>query len=58
MNELHSDIYHICKTNTDIIELKVFKFVKIALLIFFLPPNVCRFDRIFHKSIKIDPDPE
>ena len=30
MNEIQSDIYHICKTNTHNIELKIFKFVKMA----------------------------
>ena len=35
MNKIHTDIYHICKTNTDIIELENFKFIKIALLIYF-----------------------
>ena len=35
MNELHSDIYHICKSNTDIIELEIFRFVKIAPIIYF-----------------------
>ena len=35
MNEKHTDKYYICKTNTDIIELEVFKFIKIALLIYF-----------------------
>ena len=34
MNELHTDIYHICKTNTDIIALEFFKFIKIALIIY------------------------
>ena len=35
MNEIHSDIYHTCKTNIDTIELEVFKFIKVALLIYF-----------------------
>ena len=35
MNEIHSDIFHICKTNIDIVELEIFKFIKIAIIIFF-----------------------
>ena len=35
MNEIHTDICRICKTNADIIELEIFKFIKIALLIYF-----------------------
>ena len=35
MNEIHSDIFHICKSNTDIIELEIFKFIKIALINYF-----------------------
>ena len=37
MNEYHPDVYHICEINLDIIELEIFKIVKIELLIdFFL----------------------
>ena len=36
MHEIHRDIYHICKTNIDILELEIFKFIKIALVIYFL----------------------
>ena len=35
MNEIHSDIFHICKTNIDIVELEIFKFIKIAIIIYF-----------------------
>ena len=35
MNEVNSDIFHICKSNTDIMDLEIFKFIKIALLIYF-----------------------
>ena len=33
MNETHSIIFHICKTNIDIVE--IFKFIKIAIIIYF-----------------------
>ena len=35
MHEIHSDIYHIFKTNIDILELEIFKFIKIAIIIYF-----------------------
>ena len=35
MNEIYSDIFHKCKSNIDIIELEIFKFIKIALIIYF-----------------------
>ena len=35
MHDTHSDIYHICKTNIDIVELEIFKFIKIAIIIYF-----------------------
>ena len=35
MNEIHSEIFHICKTNIDIVELEFFNFIKIAILIYF-----------------------
>ena len=35
MHETHPDIYHICKTNIDIVELEIFKFIKIAIIIYF-----------------------
>ena len=35
MHEVHSDIFLICKSNIDIIELEIFKFIKIALIIYF-----------------------
>ena len=57
MHEVHSDIFHICKSNIDIIELENFKFIKIALIIFFLT-HVFNVNRIFYKSIKIDPIPD
>ena len=53
MHEVHSDIFHICNSNIDIIELEIFKFIKIALIIFFT--HVFNVNRIFYKSIKIDP---
>ena len=33
MSEIHSNIYHICKTNTDIMELEIFKFIKVLLIL-------------------------
>ena len=57
MNEVHSDIFHICKSNIDIIELEIFKFIKIALIIYFLT-HVFNVNRIFYKPIKIDPIPD
>ena len=36
MHEIHPDINHICKTNIDIVELEIFKFIKIAIVIYFL----------------------
>ena len=57
MNEIHSDIYHICKTNIDVIELEIFKFIKVTLLLFF-PSHVFKFKKIFHTPIKIDPIPD
>ena len=36
MHEIHPDIYHICKTKIDIVELEIFKFIKIAIVIYFL----------------------
>ena len=35
MHEIHSDIFHICKSNIDNIELEIFKFIKIAIIIYF-----------------------
>ena len=35
MHEIHSDIFHICKSNIDIMELEIFKFIKIAIIIYF-----------------------
>ena len=35
MHEVNSDIFHISKSNIDIIELEIFKFIKIALIIYF-----------------------
>ena len=35
MHEVHSDFFHVCKSNTEIIELEIFKFIKIALIIYF-----------------------
>ena len=52
MHEVHSDIFHICKSNIDIIELEIFKFIKIAL--FFFLSHVFIVNRIFYKSKKID----
>ena len=57
MHELHSDIIHICKSNKDIIELEIFKFIKIADNLFFLT-HVFNVNRILYKSIKIDPIPD
>ena len=34
MHEIHPDIYHICKTNIDNVELETFKFIKIAIVIY------------------------
>ena len=34
MHEVHSDLFHICKSNIDIMELEIFKFIKIALIIY------------------------
>ena len=36
MHEIHPDIYYICKTNIDIVELDIFKFIKNAIVIYFL----------------------
>ena len=36
MHEIHPDINHTCKTNIDIVELEIFKFIKIAIVIYFL----------------------
>ena len=36
MHEIHPDIYHICNTNIDIVELEIFKFIKIAIVIYFV----------------------
>ena len=57
MNEIHSDIFHLCKTNTDIIELEIFKFIKVALIIYFFT-HLFRFKRILHKPIKNDLIPD
>ena len=35
MHEIHPGIYHTCKTNLDIVELEIFKFIKIAIVIYF-----------------------
>ena len=35
MREVHPDIFHICKSNIEIIELEISKFIKIALIIYF-----------------------
>ena len=35
MNEIHSEIFHICKTNIDIVEFEFLNFIKIAVLIYF-----------------------
>ena len=36
MQNAHSYIYHICKTDIDIVELEIFKFIKIAIIVYFL----------------------
>ena len=51
MNEIHTDIYHICKTNTDVIELEIFKLIKNSTPYLFLSANVFRFNRIFYKPM-------
>ena len=58
MHEIHSDIFHICKSYIDIIELEIFKFIKIALIIYFFQTIVFKSTRIFSVSIKIDPIPD
>ena len=35
MQDALSDIYHICKTNIDLVELEIFKFIKIATIVYF-----------------------
>ena len=57
MNEVHSDIFHIFKSNIDNIELENFNFIKIPLIIYFFM-HVFNVNRIFYKSIKIDPIPD
>ena len=36
MQKTHPDIYHIFKTDIDIVELEIFKFIKIAIIVYFL----------------------
>ena len=58
MQDAHSDIYHICKTNIDIVELEIFKFIKIAIIVYFFRTNVFRTNRLLCKPIKTDPNPD
>ena len=58
MQNAHSDIYHICKTDIDIVELEIFKFIKIAIIVYFFSTNVFRTNRLLCTPIKIDPNPD
>ena len=58
MHEIHPDIYHICKTNIDIVELEIFKFIKIAIFIYFLVRMCLSLIQNLYKSIKIGTNPD
>ena len=60
MHEVHSDMFHICKSNIDKIKLEIFKFIKIALIIyFFLRMCLTLIEYfIFYKSIETDSLPD
>ena len=58
MTKIHSDIDYICKTNTEIIELEIFKFIKVALLISFFLRMYLGLIEYFINPKKIDPIPD